>query len=62
MTTSTVPVLHKFVEQHLYAAPAHTPNTHTYVFDEHVVPESTHEYCVLVIDPAAYVDAVYFKY
>ena len=58
----TVPVLHKFVEQHLYAMPAHKLDAHKYVFVEHVVPEGTHEYTVPVIDPAAYVDAVYFKY
>ena len=57
-----VPVLQLAVEQHLYAAPAHTPNTHTYVFDEHEMPDETHEYTVPVIDPAAYVEAVYFKY
>ena len=32
----TVPVLHKFVEQHLYAMPAHMPNVHEYVLLGHV--------------------------
>ena len=62
VVASAVPVLQLLVEQHLYAMPAHMPDAHTYVFVEHVVPEGTHEYTVPVIDPAAYVEAVYFKY
>ncbi len=55
----TVPVLHKFVEQHLYAIPPHTFDAHRYVFDGHELADGKHEYCVLVIDPATYVEAVY---
>jgi len=38
-----VPVLQRFVEQHLNAIPEQTPNTQAYVFVEHDVPDERHE-------------------
>ena len=38
-----VPILQRFVEQHLYAMPAQTPSEQTYVLVEHDVPDGTHE-------------------
>jgi hypothetical protein len=37
-----VPVLQRFVEQHLNAVPPQTPDEQTYVFVEHDVPDGTH--------------------
>ena len=54
-----MPVLQLVVEQHLYDIPAHTLKTHAYVLDEHVEVDR-HEYVVVVIEPATYVEAVYF--
>ena len=56
-----MPVLHRFVEQHLYAMPTHMPNGHVNVFDVQEVLKDKHEYVVLVIDPGRYVEAVFNK-
>ncbi len=54
-----MPVLQSAVEQHLYDVPEHILKTHAYVLDEHVEVDR-HEYVVVVIEPATYVEAVYF--
>jgi len=54
-----MPVLQLAVEQHEYLVPPHTLKTHAYVLDEHVEVDR-HEYEVVVIEPATYVEAVYF--
>ena len=56
----SVPVLQSAVVQHLYASLLHMPNVHEYVLLGHV-DEDEHEYTVLTMIPAAYVEAVYFK-
>ena len=53
-----MPVLHRFVEQHLYSVPKHMPNGHVNVLVVQEVLDDKHEYSVLVIDPV-YVEAVF---